>query len=108
MGKEIITLGNIEVEKHKVHQHKNSILINDADITKIVVSSKFAFGKKAFKYFTGYENDYVKTIPLKSDSHPPKKVCFISFNEGPLKMVKNAFYFILKALFILNIFKCLS
>ena len=44
---------------------------------------------------------------LKSDSHLPKKLyyCFI---EIPLKMMKNAFYFILKALFVLKIFKFLS
>ena len=28
--------------------------------------------------------------------------------ESPLKMMKNAFYFILKAIFVLKIFKCLS
>ena len=28
-------------------------------------------------------------------------------NEGSLKMIKNAFYFILKALFVLEIFKLL-
>ena len=33
---------------------------------------------------------------------------FIGFNESPLKIMKNAFYMILKALFILNIFKFLS
>ena len=31
--------------------------------------------------------------------------CFI---EGPLKMMKNAFYFILKALFVFKIFKFLA
>ena len=39
-----------------------------------------------------------------SRTRPPKKNCFIWFNESPLKM-KNAFCFILKALFILKIFK---
>ena len=34
-----------------------------------------------------------------------KKNCIICFIESPLKMMKNAFYFILKALFVLNIFK---
>ena len=29
-----------------------------------------------------------------------KKNCFIYFNESPLKMMKNAFYFMLKDLFI--------
>ena len=43
---------------------------------------------------------------LKSDSPLPKKF-FICFYGSPLKM-KNAFYFILKALFVLRIFKFLS
>ena len=45
---------------------------------------------------------------LKSDSHLPKKFLFICFNESPLKIMKNAFYFILKALFVLKITKFLS
>ena len=47
-------------------------------------------------------------MDLKSDSHLPKRNCFISFNEKPLKMMKNPFYFILKALFVLKIFNLLS
>ena len=47
-------------------------------------------------------------IYLKSDSHPPKKnLCYL-LQYTPLKMVKNAFYSILKALFDLMIFKFLS
>ena len=37
-----------------------------------------------------------------------KKKCFICFNESLLKVMKNAFYFILKALFVLKIFNFLS
>ena len=48
-----------------------------------------------------------KNITLKSDSHLPKK-CVICFSESPLKTIKNAFYFILKALFVLKIFKFFS
>ena len=36
---------------------------------------------------------------------PSKKICFICFNENLLKLMKNVFYFILKALFVLKIFK---
>ena len=36
---------------------------------------------------------------------PSKKIVFIYFNENPLKVKKNAFYFMLKALFVLEIFK---
>ena len=43
---------------------------------------------------------------LKSDSHLPK-IFFICHNESPLKIMKNAFYFILKPLFVLKIFKFL-
>ena len=45
-------------------------------------------------------------VHLKSGSHLPKK-CFICFNENLLKMMELAFYFILKAVFVLNTFKCL-
>ena len=55
-GKEIITFANIEVEKHKFHHHKSPILIHDVNIIKIVVSSKFLFGKKDFKYFISYKD----------------------------------------------------
>ena len=39
---------------------------------------------------------------LKSNSHLLKKN-FICFNESPLKMMKNAFYLLLKALLVLKI-----
>ena len=45
---------------------------------------------------------------LKEDSCLPKEFCFICFNASSLKMMKNAFYFILKALFIVKMFKFLS
>ena len=44
---------------------------------------------------------------FKVELSPSKKLCFICFNENPLKIMKNAFYFILKALFVLKIFKFL-
>ena len=44
------------------------------------------------------------TFYLKLDSHFPKRVV-IFFIENPLKLMGNAFYFILKALLILEIFQ---
>ena len=38
---------------------------------------------------------------------PSKKNCVICFFESPLKMMKNAFYFILKILLVLKIFQVL-
>ena len=43
-----------------------------------------------------------QTQPLMSDSHLPKKVCFICFIDSPLKIMENAFYFILKKLYLLS------
>ena len=54
MGKETITLGNIEVEKHKFHQYKSPILINDVDISKIVSNRFHLWGTKMIKKLDPY------------------------------------------------------
>ena len=46
-------------------------------------------------------------IALNVAFSPSKKNCVIYFIENPLKMMKNAFYFILNALFVLKIYKFL-
>ena len=48
------------------------------------------------------------TVTLKMDIHFPTKIFFVCFDESLLKMMKNVFYLILKALFVLEIFKFLS
>ena len=45
---------------------------------------------------------------LKLDCHLPKKNVIICFNDSLSKMMKNAIYLILKALFVFKIFKFLS
>ena len=45
---------------------------------------------------------------LKVGLSPSRKVCIICFFEKPLKMMNNAFYLILKALFVHKVFKFLS
>ena len=39
---------------------------------------------------------------------PSKKIYIICFIESPVKAMENAFYFILKALFVLKVYKLLS
>ena len=46
--------------------------------------------------------------PFKIELSPSEKFYVNCFIESPLKMMKNAFYFILKALFVLKIYKFLS
>ena len=47
-------------------------------------------------------------VQLKVALSPFKKNCVIFLIESPLKMMKNAFCFILKARFLLKLFKFLS
>ena len=40
MGKEVLTLGNIEIEKQKIYLHKSPILLKTLEIEKMLVSNK--------------------------------------------------------------------
>ena len=53
-------------------------------------------------------NALIQRCSLKPVSHLFKKNCVICLIESPLKIMKNAFHFILKALSLLKIFKLLS
>ena len=57
MVKEIITFGDIEIEKHKSHRYKSEIFLDDWDINNIQVYSIFSLGEKSYRYFTGYTGD---------------------------------------------------
>ena len=60
-----IVLSDTEIEKkpHKFQCHKNSTLIDDADIDKIIVRNKVSLSKKGFKWSIGYkDNEKVKLL----------------------------------------------
>ena len=46
MGKEILTFGNIEIEKNKFIHHQAPIFVRDTNIEKVLVSNKISFGEK--------------------------------------------------------------
>ena len=50
----------------------------------------------------------LELIAFKVRLSTSKKTCVICLIESPLKLMKNAFYFILKAYFVLKIYKFLS
>ena len=75
------------------------------DRSSLQISSRFMLWKNNSK---GNKNSEYWINPGLLDSHLPKKIIFICFKESCLKMMKNNFYFILKALFVLKIFKFLS
>ena len=56
MGKEIITFGNTEVEKHNFHEYNIPISIYGVDISIRVISKRVPSGEKGFTLFIWYEN----------------------------------------------------
>ena len=107
--------------KHDIHRRKLQIKCN-IDCTDIIVKSPSELQIS----FTMSKNIWLE-MPLsfaavltecisfpknfrsaKVGPSPSKKVCVIWLIESLLQMMKNAFYFILIALFALKIFKSLS
>ena len=78
--------------KEELHQKSN---LRYRNIIAIIIK------KNKQNYFTKYFESNIK-----SDSLLPKKY-FICFNESHLKMMKNAFCFILKVVFVLKVFRSL-
>ena len=56
MSKEIISIGDIEIEKHKSCHCKNLILLEDVYID-ILVSSMISSNEKNYKYSISYKDD---------------------------------------------------
>ena len=53
MGEEILTFGDVQIEKNKFYHHKTPIFVKGVYI-EVLVSNKISFGEKNYKYFTGY------------------------------------------------------
>ena len=69
----------------------------------------FLFSKKTHQHRILYIQIRICTeFQLEVGLSPSKKISVIYFIESPLKTMKNAFDFILKALFVLKIFNFLS
>ena len=51
MGKEILTFGNIGIEKSKFYRHKTPIFLGDVDIEKVLVSKNIFLVEKPYKYW---------------------------------------------------------
>ena len=64
MGKEILTFGDIEIEKNKFYRNKILVYLRDVDIGKVLVSNKISFGEKNCKFFIRYLYNDDKVKPL--------------------------------------------
>ena len=46
MGNEILTFGDIEIEKDKFYRNQTPIPLKDVDIEKVLISNKISFGER--------------------------------------------------------------
>ena len=46
MSKEVLTFGDIEIEKNKFYRNKTPIFLTGVNIEKVLVSNKIFFGEK--------------------------------------------------------------
>ena len=83
MDKEILTFGDIEIEKFKFYRHKTPILLGNVDIEKVLVSNKIYFGEKNYKYFIGYLYNDHKVKPL--HIMLPKTSAYVKSYDGQTK-----------------------
>ena len=90
MGKEILTFGDIEIEKSKFYRSKTPIFLKDVDIEKVLVSNKIHFGEKIYKYFIGYlyNDNKVKLL----HKMLPKTSAYVKSYDGQTKWM----YFFIK------------
>ena len=77
-----------------------NLRLQECFLKKQILFEVIYFAKNIYRTVAGTSGLYY-IEDLKSDSHIPYIYVFICFNESPSKVMKNAFYFILKALFIL-------
>ena len=64
MGKETLTLGNVEIDKNKFHPDRDLFYKKDVDAEKILVSNKISFGETNYKHFIAYLYNNNKVRPL--------------------------------------------
>ena len=77
--------------------HSNGYFKRAFSICKLKLKSKHLLVKERSKK----NEDLSRTLTY-------QKKCVICLIESPINMMKNAFYFILKALFVLKVFRFLS
>ena len=83
MNKEILTFGNIEIEKNKFYRHKTPIFLKDVGIEKVLVSNKISFSEKGHKYLIGYLYNDHKVKPLQIML--PKTSAYVKSYDGQTK-----------------------
>ena len=88
MGNEILTFGDIEIEKYKFYRYKIHVSLRDIDFEKVLVSHKISFGKKDYKYFIGYFYNDHKVKPL--HIMLPKTSAYVKRYDCPTNVIQKS------------------
>ena len=88
-----------EIPHHKQSNYEGIVPLQIILLHNTLVKKELKACVQSFSFFH-------QRIALKVGLSPFKKICYLLY-ENPLKMMTNAFYFILKVLFVLKIFKFL-
>ena len=63
MSSQKIKFGDKKVDKKEFYSSKKAIMLDSADLSKIVVSSRWKLNDTTYKYFCGYlNNDVIKPL----------------------------------------------
>ena len=80
--------GDVEIEKHKFHQYKSPIFLEDVNIDSVLVSYKISFGKKCYKYFLAFCMMIIKPLHIIL----PKTNAYLKSYDGQ----KKGMYFLIE------------
>ena len=83
MDKEILTIGDIEIEKNKFYHYKSPVPLRYVDIEQVLVSNNISFGEKKYKYSIGYLHNDHKVKPLLI--MVPKTRAYVKSYDGQIK-----------------------
>ena len=101
----ILMIDEMYLKKSAQHQSGEHVEVDkEANLYKLIV----AFILAGFKLSIPFVDKAIPKVTFKVGLSPSKFFIIICFNDSPSKVKKNAFYFILKGLFVFKIFKFLS
>ena len=89
-----------EIPHHKQSNYEGIVPLQIILLHNTLIKKELKACVQSFSFFH-------QRIALKVGLSPFKKIYVICFIKNPLKTMANAFYFILKVLFVLKIFKFL-
>ena len=87
MSGKSVDFGDKKIKKNFFYKNKKLFKINVIDANKILVSKKEPYGtKKSIKYFTGYDDNVIRTLCIELPQMTGYVKCFNSTKEMYFKI----------------------